>query len=703
MRRTMAPVDIKKIFARIAVSALLVTLCGGLASAGLNAGDFPDRPRRILIIPSYNFDYKGIQWFIQGVMAELSEHRTFRATVSLENLQLASHPSDRKYLDTMAAAMKIKYTVEKPDLIIVQYKQALQFMQRYGADIFGDVPVVFAGLTVEGYIPEKMPRRYTGIISSFSTVMNIELILKNHPGVEKIYIIGGASPVERSLVSEAIAEGAPYRKQVELIPMTNMTFPALLKTLETLPDNSVVMYQALQLDAAGKVHVPAEAASDIARAARVPVYGMLDTYMGSGITGGFLIHHEGLGRRAAGIAVSWLQTGLAPDARVKSEPIGSYRFDDRQLKRWAIKEKSLPAGSRIEFKIYSVWKSYKKEIAGGIFLILAQTALIIVLLWNRRERIKSAATLKESEQYKSEILETMNETQHMALIGSSKWDLKTNSVWWSDENYRIFGVTPQNDVPEPEAMRKFIHPEDWARFDEALANSLLTGAPLDVEFRVVTGHGQLKCCRGQGKFVYDASGKPAKFIGTTMDITERRQSEQALMDSEELFRNLFMRHSAVKLLIDPQTGEILDANEAAEDFYGWTRKELVGMKIFDINTLAPEELKRAMETVEKQERFRFEYRHRRADGTMRDVEVFSTRIDFKGKRMLHSIVVDITDRKQAEEKILGFKKELEHEVSERTAELQRTIAQLEETNRIFVGRELKMVELKKRIEELERQ
>ncbi len=125
------------------------------------------------------------------------------------------------------------------------------------------------------------------------------------------------------------------------------------------------MYQVLQLDAEGKVFVPASAAREIARSARAPVYGMLDTYLGSGITGGFLIDNDGLGRRAAQIGVEILRGKRAPGIPYTVEPIGAYRFDGRQLKRWGIDEGKLPIGSQIEFKELTLWDSYRWEIIGA--------------------------------------------------------------------------------------------------------------------------------------------------------------------------------------------------------------------------------------------------------------------------------------------------------------------------------------------------
>jgi len=122
-----------------------------------------------------------------------------------------------------------------------------------------------------------------------------------------------------------------------------------------------------------------------------------------------------------------------------------------------------------------------------------------------------------------------------------------------------------------------------------------------------------------------------------------------LQEREERYRKVFENHAAVKLLIDPDTGSIIEANEAAVNYYGWSHEQLRQMKIHEINTLPPEDVKKEMEKARTQKRIHFEFRHRWADGSIRDVEVFSSKIEVKGKDILHSIIHDITDRKRTEE------------------------------------------------------
>ena len=153
---------------------------------------------------------------------------------------------------------------------------------------------------------------------------------------------------------------------------------------------------------------------------------------------------------------------------------------------------------------------------------------------------------------------------------------------------------------------------------------------------------------------------PNRFVTVFADITGRKKAEKKLEESETLYRKLFEDHTAVKLMVNPDTGDIIDANKAAGNFYGWSREQLRQMKIQDINTLPPDEIKKEMEKARTRKKVYFEFRHRRADGSIRDVEVFSSKIAVQGKDVLHSIVHDITERRQAEkalrERDILFKK-----------------------------------------------
>jgi PAS domain S-box-containing protein len=121
-----------------------------------------------------------------------------------------------------------------------------------------------------------------------------------------------------------------------------------------------------------------------------------------------------------------------------------------------------------------------------------------------------------------------------------------------------------------------------------------------------------------------------------------------LQQSEESYRHQFSENAAVKLLLEPSNGCILDVNAAAVRFYGYSREQLLTMRATDLSARPVQTVRDTLANVNELQGSRVESQHRLADGTLRDVEVFSSRIVFGGREILNSIVMDITARKQAE-------------------------------------------------------
>lgn len=157
----------------------------------------------------------------------------------------------------------------------------------------------------------------------------------------------------------------------------------------------------------------------------------------------------------------------------------------------------------------------------------------------------------------------------------------------------------------------------------------------------------------------DVSGKFAGKILSLRDITERKKAEKALRESEARYRSLFHNTHAVMMLINSADGKIIDANEAAAMFYGYDHETLKSMKISDINILTPEEIHAEMTRAGRRRRNRFYFKHRLANGDIRDVEVYSGPVVTQGKTLLYSIINDVTDRKKMENALKASNRELD--------------------------------------------
>jgi diguanylate cyclase (GGDEF)-like protein/PAS domain S-box-containing protein len=131
---------------------------------------------------------------------------------------------------------------------------------------------------------------------------------------------------------------------------------------------------------------------------------------------------------------------------------------------------------------------------------------------------------------------------------------------------------------------------------------------------------------------------------------EQKRKDDALRDSERRYRQMFHNTRAVQLLIDPESGAIVDANAAACDYYGYTRDEIRTMRIWDINVRGEEAVRTDLSRASSQESSLFHFRHMRASGEIRDVEVHSGPVDAGGgRKLLYSIIHDISERRRAEQ------------------------------------------------------
>ena len=137
--------------------------------------------------------------------------------------------------------------------------------------------------------------------------------------------------------------------------------------------------------------------------------------------------------------------------------------------------------------------------------------------------------------------------------------------------------------------------------------------------------------------------------GMVRDITERKLAEQALRSNEALYHAMFETTSAIKLLIDPANGQIVRANQPAVRFYGFPLEQLEGMYMHQLNILPDAEIRQEMALARTAGRDFFTFRHRLASGELRDVEVYSGPLELNGRQLLHSIIHDITARRQAEQ------------------------------------------------------
>lgn len=262
--------------------------------------------------------------------------------------------------------------------------------------------------------------------------------------------------------------------------------------------------------------------------------------------------------------------------------------------------------------------------------------------------------ITESKQAEIKLMENQRKLAETNQLLQSVLDTVPSRIFWKDKNLTYLGCNKPfaNDAghssPE-ELIGLNDYDITWKEQAELYRSDdmgiISSGKPkLDYEEPQTTPDGKQIWLRTSKVPLRDVNQKIIGVLGSYEDITAKKVAEVALQESEERYKSLFNNNHSVMLLIETESGKIVDANPAACNYYGWSREEILNKKITEINILSSDEVLQEMELARTQKRNRFFFKHRLANGEIRDVEVFSGSVIIRSKNLLYSIIHDITDR-----------------------------------------------------------
>ena len=156
------------------------------------------------------------------------------------------------------------------------------------------------------------------------------------------------------------------------------------------------------------------------------------------------------------------------------------------------------------------------------------------------ERKRAEESLRTSERL-------LAESQRVAHLGSWAVELPGYQLTWSEEAYRVWGVSPESFVPSFEAFLSLIHPDDVAAMREWTAACVAGEEPADLEFRAMHSDGTFRILNGRGVLVRDEQGRPVRMTGTIQDITDRKRAEEEKAKLEAQFQQAQKMESVGRL------------------------------------------------------------------------------------------------------------------------------------------------------------
>jgi PAS domain S-box-containing protein len=551
--------------------------------------------KNVLILMQEDISWPAFRLIDENTRAVLRSDLPAGSLVFSEHLDRVHFPNP-EFQAQQLAGIRRKYANARIDLIIG----------------VGDVPTdLFPGVPMLYVRTDPLPKRPNSSDSSKDLVnLWIELDAKRtldaarhlQPEARQVVVIGSNSTTGKNLVAQVRDQISSDSGGLSIIYLSNLTFDQICQKVSTLGPESIVLFVSLSQDGAGRPFISADVVPKISAISGTPVYGVLDTQIGSGALGGFVVRFAEMGKRAGEIGVQMLAGEHPEDQVVRSD----YLFDWRQVHRWKISESALPAGSLVLYRQPSLWESFRYYIIAAILFGVIQTLLILGLLWQQAKSKKLNGFEKILSNLSATFINLPEEQVAKAIeksLGRIAGFLKINRITlfgYSQERRELevtFSWHSRDDRPVPSVIK--VEELSW------MTNLLLLGKTVtisDLDTLPEEASADREHLRKFGAISVAAVPLKAgdhffgaiSFIRTKRRMVWTEELVEQLKLVAEIFSNALMRqraldarfrHAAIvessddAIVSKNMEGIIASWNAAAQRLYGYSEDEVLGNSI----------------------------------------------------------------------------------------------------------------------------
>ena len=366
------------------------------ASPAAGTAQLPARPTRVLLLYQQQAETQPMLDFTERLRAAVREGLASPVEFYQESLDLDRF-TGREQSSPLSRYFDDKYRDFGIDVVVPVGRLALSFAVDQLSDVLANVPIVFALCAAPLTDPSTLPANVTGRLldaSRFAPTLNMARRLQ--PAAERIVVVGGAGSSDSTAVAAVLRVVTSSSDRLPTTVLQGLSLDALLDRLRRLPRRSIVFFANYRHDPRGQAFEPLDIVGSIARASSAPMYAQVYSYVGEGVVGGFVTSFDDEGLRTGQLIVRVLRRSGDPMPAV--EPVANtFVVDARQLRRWGMSDKRLPAGTQLLFQEETPWRRYRVAIFLTLGVIGAELALIGLLLLERRRRQRAQHLAEEAQ------------------------------------------------------------------------------------------------------------------------------------------------------------------------------------------------------------------------------------------------------------------------------------------------------------------
>jgi PAS domain S-box-containing protein len=472
----------------------------------------PPQVRTVVAVHWSTEDFPSNATVDAAIAAVFRESPDLAVEYFAEYLESDRFPEEQESL-ALRDYIRSKYQGRRIDLVLALTEPPLQFVLRYRDELFPGAPIVYSSHVAAN--DRRSVQGLTGITHGDGYRETLELALRLHPSTARVFVVASAPNVAiKDLVREQLGAIA---ERIELSYIDEPTPENLRAAVEAVPSRSLILYVRQSQEEPGERLFPSEIARLVAEASPVPVYGIFDTHIGSGLVGGIVRDAWTTGTRVGMIGRRILEGVRPEDIPVETLPLVPM-FDWRQLQRWGIDVSRLPPGSDIRFRAPTTWGLYWPYIVGAVVLTAIQGLIIGALVVERARRRQSQKRYEQAS--------------IAGGVGVWEWDVSTREVFVDPSLKRMLGYGDHEIGNHVDDWVRLVHPED-APLVNAWLQEVVEGTrpTYEVEHRMLHRDGSVRWFLVRGSPTVK-HGRVMRVAGTTTDITDRKMSQRALEQTE---------------------------------------------------------------------------------------------------------------------------------------------------------------------------